>query len=190
MRIVGGKWKGHPLEAPSGKNVTRPTTDRVREAMASMILSSFGLDLEGVRVLDGFAGTGALGMEMLSRGAASCTFVDRDRKALSRIAKNLKSVGAQASCYQLLGADSFQLGQIGPVPGAPFDLVLLDPPYACKPQQVAQLLCGLKDKGQLAEEPRILYEHGPEVSGLELEGLRPEKSKKYGTCLVDLYLYE
>ena len=189
MRIVGGKWKGHSLEAPSGKSVTRPTTDRAREAMASMILSSFGLDLEGVRVLDGFAGTGALGMEMLSRGAASCTFVDRDRKALSRIVKNLKGVGAEACCYQLLGADSFQLGQLGTVPGAPFDLVLLDPPYACKPQQVAQLLSGLKGRGQLAEEARILYEHGPEASGLELEGLQSEKCKKYGTCLVDLYLY-
>ena len=82
MRIVGGKWRGHPLEAPEGRDVTRPTTDRTRESIASMVLSAFGLDLSDVSLLDAFAGSGAIGLELLSRGAASATFVDRDRGAV------------------------------------------------------------------------------------------------------------
>ena len=70
MRIVGGKWRGRQIEAPDGRDVTRPTTDRTREQIASMILSAAGLDLSGTSVLDAFAGSGAMGLELLSRGAA------------------------------------------------------------------------------------------------------------------------
>lgn len=67
MRIIGGEWRGRKIEEPRGRDVTRPTTDRVREACASMVLSAFGFDLDEVRVLDAFGGSGALGIEMLSR---------------------------------------------------------------------------------------------------------------------------
>ena len=73
MRIIGGEWRGRKIEEPRGRDVTRPTTDRVREACASMVMSAFDFDLEEVRVLDAFGGSGALGLEMLSRGARSLT---------------------------------------------------------------------------------------------------------------------
>ncbi|MFC2671225.1 RsmD family RNA methyltransferase, partial [Lancefieldella parvula] len=85
MRIVGGKWKGRAIEAPDGKGITRPTTDRTREAIASSILASRGLDISESRVLDAFAGSGAMGFELLSRGALYVTFVDKDRKTCDRI---------------------------------------------------------------------------------------------------------
>ena len=69
MRIIGGEWRGRKIEEPRGRDVTRPTTDRVREACASMVMSAFDFDLDEVRVLDAFGGSGALGIEMLSRGA-------------------------------------------------------------------------------------------------------------------------
>ena len=81
MRVVGGDWRGRRIFEPDGSDVTRPTTDRVREAMASMVNSALDEGIEGVRVLDAFAGSGALGIEMLSRGAAFSLFVDADRKA-------------------------------------------------------------------------------------------------------------
>mgnify|MGYP000146292777 CR=1 FL=1 len=73
MRIIGGEWRGRKIEEPRGRDVTRPTTDRVREACASMVMSAFDFDLDEVRVLDAFGGSGALGLEMLSRGARSLT---------------------------------------------------------------------------------------------------------------------
>ena len=96
MRIVGGMWRGRRLFEPSGSDVTRPTTDRVREAMASMVDSALPEGIEGARVLDAFGGSGALGIEVLSRGAASATFFEADRRAAQLIRKNLDLVGAGA----------------------------------------------------------------------------------------------
>ena len=138
MRIVGGMWKGRPIEAPDGRDVTRPTTDRTRESMASMVLSAFGLDLGGVSVLDAFGGSGAIGFELLSRGAASCTFVDRDRGAVARIRRNARALGAGASARVLPG-DVFKLAERGAIAGAPFSLLVLDPPYAVGAREVERL---------------------------------------------------
>ena len=103
MRIVGGMWRGRALEAPEGRNVTRPTTDRTRESMASMVLSAFDLDLSEVRMLDAFAGSGAIGYELLSRGARSCTFCDADRKAVARIKRNGQALGAAREAHAVVG---------------------------------------------------------------------------------------
>ena len=97
MRIVGGIWRGRALAAPEGRDVTRPTTDRTREQMASMVLSAFDLDLSDVRILDAFAGSGAIGLELLSRGAAHCTFVDADRKAVDKAMAAMKKEGTIVS---------------------------------------------------------------------------------------------
>ena len=107
MRIVGGMWRGRALEAPEGRNVTRPTTDRTRESMASMVLSAFDLDLSEVRMLDAFAGSGAIGYELLSRGARSCTFCDADRKAVARIKRNGQALGAAREAHAVVGGDVF-----------------------------------------------------------------------------------
>lgn len=120
MRIIAGDWRGRKLEAPPGAS-TRPTADRVREALFSMLASRLG-SFEGLRVADIFAGSGALGLEALSRGATHCTFVERDRGALAALKTNIARLGADA---RIEGIDAAHLG---PVP-SPFDLLLLDPPY-------------------------------------------------------------
>src|SRR3954469_11219990 len=92
MRIIAGQWRGRPLAAPPGQ-ATRPTSDRAREALFSMLQSRIG-SFEGLRVADLFAGTGALGLEALSRGAAHCVFVERDRAAIEAIRANIATLGA------------------------------------------------------------------------------------------------
>lgn len=120
MRIVAGRWRGRPLVAPEGPG-TRPTSDRVREALFSMLLSRIG-SFEGLRVADLFAGTGALGLEALSRGAAHCAFVERDRTALDALRTNIARLGAgSVTDIRAQSAETFA--------GGPFDLVFLDPPY-------------------------------------------------------------
>jgi len=120
MRIIAGQWRGRPLAVPPGL-VTRPTADRVREALFSMLTSRLG-SFEGLRVLDGFAGTGALGLEALSRGAAHCSFVESDLSVSKILDNNMKSLKANATRI------NSRMEALGPAP-APVDLVLLDPPY-------------------------------------------------------------
>lgn len=186
MRIVGGKWRGRRLDAPEGRDVTRPTTDRTREQMASMVLSAFGLDLSEVSVLDAFAGSGAIGFELLSRGARSCTFVDADRKALARIRANARELGATTREYAVVTGDVFKLVARGALARAPFSLVVLDPPYALPAQQVSDLVQALRDSGQLDEHAHVLYERAAKAPGLELVNSAMLKSKAHGTTAVDL----
>src|SRR4051794_5670101 len=94
MRVIAGRWRGRPIEAPPGL-ATRPTADRVRETLFSMLASRLGT-FEGLRVADLFAGSGALGFEALSRGAASVTFVENDAKAVAVIRRNAEKLGAPA----------------------------------------------------------------------------------------------
>jgi len=119
MRIIAGIWRGRPLIAPAG-DATRPTADRTREALFSMLTSRLG-SFEGLKVADICAGTGALGLEALSRGAAHCTFVERDRAAVAALRANVDKLGAPAE-IRAVAAEGFV--------GGPFDLVLIDPPYA------------------------------------------------------------
>lgn len=122
MRIVAGRWGGRRIQAPPGKGV-RPTTDRVREAWMSVLAP----ELPGARVMDLFAGSGALGVEALSRGAAHCTFVERSPAALRALRANLQSLGADDVEVEVVRGDVFRyLGGAG-VPGP--DIALADPPY-------------------------------------------------------------
>lgn len=186
MRIVGGAWRGHPLEAPEGRAVTRPTTDRVREAVASMVLSARGLDLEGARVLDAFAGSGAMGIEMLSRGAAWCTFFDIDRQAAALVGRNLSSVGCARERYRVVTGDALLAAPRGRVPGGPFDLVLLDPPYAVGAATVGRLVEDLDAAGALAAGVVILYEHAAANPGIAPTGFEAVREKRYGIAAVQL----
>jgi len=120
MRIIAGKWRGRPIEAPPGIG-TRPTADRVRETLFSMLASRLG-DFEGLRVADLFAGSGSLGFEALSRGAASATFVENNSNAAAVIRRNAERLGVLAN---VLGGSALALPQ-----SDPFDLVFADPPYA------------------------------------------------------------
>ncbi len=120
MRIIAGNWRGRKLEAPSGVG-TRPTSDRARETLFSMLASRLG-SFEGLRVADLFAGTGALGLEALSRGAGHCTFVEEDGGALAALRRNVDTLDASADVV------ARSVLSIMPV-NKPYDLLLLDPPY-------------------------------------------------------------
>lgn len=184
MRIVGGEWRGRPIEAPDGRDVTRPTTDRVREACASMLLAARGLSLAGARVLDAFAGSGAMGLELASRGAAWVTFVDRDRASCARVARNARALGARPGAWRVVRADAMRIAAA--VPGAPFDVVVLDPPYATDARVVSGLVSDLAAAGGLADGALVLYERDAQAPGLASRGLAPLKSKRYGQTAVDL----
>ena len=186
MRIVGGEWRGHPIEAPDGRDVTRPTTDRVREAVSSMLLSARGLSLAGARVLDAYAGSGALGLEMLSRGAAWCTFVDMDRSAQARVRRNATALGAAPASFAIGRGDVERMVGSGRLAGAPFDIALLDPPYATDAARVSALVEGLAAKGLLAAGALVLYERSSSAPTIEPEGFSPLKQKRYGITAVDL----
>ncbi|WP_342627442.1 16S rRNA (guanine(966)-N(2))-methyltransferase RsmD [Nguyenibacter vanlangensis] len=125
MRIVAGTWRGRALTAPPGRT-TRPTADRVRQALFDMLLHApwAGRDrIAGARVLDAFAGTGALGLEALSRGAARCVFFETDRAALAALRANIAACGAGDAAL-VRPADVTH-----PPPGPACDLLFLDPPY-------------------------------------------------------------
>ncbi|ODP39461.1 16S rRNA (guanine(966)-N(2))-methyltransferase RsmD [Sphingomonas turrisvirgatae] len=128
MRIIAGKWRGRVLAAPKG-DATRPTADRTREALFSMLTSRVG-DFEGLAVADLFAGSGALGFEALSRGAASCLFVEQDRAALDALRANADKLGVRAD----IRASSVMA--LGPAP-RPLDVILMDPPYGTGAGSVA-----------------------------------------------------
>ncbi|MEJ2206437.1 MAG: RsmD family RNA methyltransferase [Gemmatimonadota bacterium] len=121
MRIIAGRWKGHRLKSLRGRDV-RPTTDRVREAW----MSALGGRLDGLTVLDLFAGSGALGLEALSRGAVEVVFVERARGALRVLSANVALLGAEDMC-RVEGEDVFRY--LRNLDGLSFDVALADPPY-------------------------------------------------------------
>lgn len=122
MRIIAGQWRGRPITAPEGET-TRPTSDRTRETLFSMLASRLG-SFEDLRMADLFAGSGALGLEALSRGAAHCLFVEQDAAAIRAIRRNIANLQAQAISDVRAGS-VMALG----VAREELDLVLLDPPY-------------------------------------------------------------
>lgn len=122
MRIIAGQFRGRPLQAPPGL-ATRPTADRVREALFSMLASRLG-SLEDLRVADLYAGSGALGLEALSRGAAHATFVETDERAQALIKANAARLGVEDR-VRILGGSVLALPR-----SDPFDLIVADPPYA------------------------------------------------------------
>ena len=130
MRIIAGEWRGRKLTAPKG-DATRPTADRTRETLFSMLASRLG-SFEDLAVADLFAGSGALGLEALSRGAAHCLFVENDGAALDTIRANIAALKARDRATVQAGS----VMSLGPAK-APHDLILLDPPYGTGAGQVA-----------------------------------------------------
>lgn len=190
MRIVAGEWRGRKLAEPCGRAVTRPTTDRVREAMASMVDAALPDGIEGARVLDAFAGSGALGLEMLSRGAAFTTFFDIDRGAAALVGKNLEAFSCSRSRYHVVTGDVLAASARGRVPGAPFDLVLVDAPYALGAAPAVELLEGLAATGSLASGALALVEHAASDDGARPAGFGVVREKRYGGTAVDLLRLE
>ena len=170
MRIIAGAWRGRALRAPAGL-VTRPTAARVRQALFDMLLHApWGgrAALDGARVLDAFAGAGALGLEALSRGAAHATFIERDRAALAALRANVEACDARLVC-DVLAADA-----CAPPRGRPASLVLLDPPYGAN--LVARALTALAGAGWIAPGALIAAETAAaEAPALDREDVPAEK---------------
>lgn len=186
MRIVAGEWRGRRLAEPRGREVTRPTTDRVREAMASMAASALDEGIEGARVLDAFAGSGALGIEMLSRGAAWATFYDIDRQAASLVGRNLADLRCDRARYRVVTGDALLAAERGGVYGAPFDLVLVDAPYALGAEPAERLLAALAAAGALAPGAIAIAERAAADAGPRPAGFSVLREKRYGGTAVDL----
>ena len=155
MRIIAGEWRGTTIAAPKGDS-TRPTVDRVRESLMSSLYVTLDT-FDGVTVLDAFAGSGALGLEALSRGAKQAWFFEMNQQSYDTVCANIQKVHCEGSRAVTRKMDIFAHP---PVSGhEPFGLVLLDPPYAYDPKQVFALLEALDDAGALASYVTISYEH-------------------------------
>lgn len=176
MRIIAGQWRGRPLLAPPGQ-ATRPTSDRAREGLFSMLASRLG-SFEGLAVADLFAGTGALGLEALSRGAAHCTFYEKDRAALDTLKRNLDKLGAAPRADLRAQPVEHALP-----PAAPCDLILMDPPYDLGLAQAA--LDRIGGGGWLAPGGWLSIETAGESLALPA-GLRPEAERRFGKALVTI----
>lgn len=176
MRIIAGEWRGRKLTAPKGEG-TRPTADRTRETLFSMLTSRLG-SFEGLQLADLFAGSGALGLEALSRGAAHCLFVEQETEALKAIRANIAALDAK-------GQTSVQAGSVtslGPA-GAPYDLLLLDPPYETGAGAVA--LDRLLRLGWIGPATWIAVETSAKES-VEVKGLKIEAERNVGKAKLAL----
>lgn len=181
MRIIGGSRRGLKLaEVGEGDAAAhlRPTSDRVREAIFNLLINAHGNPVAGARVLDLFAGTGALGLEALSRGAAEVTFVDDGAKALALLRANIAKMRAEGET-RVIRQDALRLG---PNTGAAFGLVFLDPPYGKGMGE--QALTAARKGGWLAPGAMVVWEEGtaPQVP----EGFDPADQRKYGDTVVTL----
>lgn len=178
MRIVGGAWRGRKLANLGGGDAAahlRPTSDRVRESLFNVLINAHGDPITDARVLDLFAGTGALGLEALSRGAASALFVDDGKKAQALLRQNIQLLGAEA---RVLRRDAARLG---PAEQA-YDLVFLDPPYGKGLGEKA--LISARDGGWLNPGAMIVWEEGTAVDAPE--GFRQLDARRYGDTHVTI----
>ena len=174
MRVVAGEFRGHRLVAPRGR-ATRPTSDRVREALFSILVS-----VDGARVLDLFAGSGALAIEALSRGAAGAVFVDSSAAAVEAIRRNLSAVGLHAEVHR---QDALAHLERARRDARLYDLVFLDPPYRHASTLGRELSAALAPV--LAPGARVIAESDRRAP-LELDlALRDER--RYGDTLIRIY---
>lgn len=186
MRIIAGEYRGRVLEAPSGRD-TRPTTDRVRESIMSSVFSALG-GFEGTRVLDAFSGSGAMGLEALSRGASFAVLNDSAPSANQVICKNVKALRCAPAQAKVSAADVMRHGLPG-VDG-PFDLVFLDPPYASSQEDVLDIIEEACKGGVLADGCLIVYEHDEPLDegACKSRGLALRSERKLGKTYVSYIL--
>lgn len=186
MRIVGGALRGKTLRAPSGQD-TRPTSDRARESVFNILEhAAWSPGLQGRRVIDLFAGSGALGLEALSRGADFCLFVETAEAARGAIRDNIEALDDRgAGLFGRTRVHRRDATDLGPRPGSagpPFDLVFLDPPYAKGLGERA--LAAVADGGWLAPEALAVFERGADEPDLELPGWRLLDARDYGAARI------
>jgi 16S rRNA (guanine966-N2)-methyltransferase len=183
MRIVGGRWRGRSLKGP-GSDAIRPTSDRLRETVFNILQHGYGDPVEDARVLDLFAGTGALGLEALSRGAAFALFVDDGAQARSIIRENVETLGVGGTT-RLFRRDATRMGEAAP--NAPFSLVFCDPPYGRDLAPRALRSCA--DGGWLAPGALVVVEEAQGVEVALPEGFEEIERRDYGETKVVFWRY-
>lgn len=182
MRIVAGKFKGRELLGPTSI-ATRPTSDRVRESLFNILAHGVeGFEMEGARVMDLFAGTGALGLEALSRGAKFCQFVEESAEARGIIRKNADAFGAIGQC-KIWKRDATDLGPCAPQ--SPFELAFIDPPYGQGLGKKA--LQALVDGSWLTAGGMVVLEDSEAAEVAEVVGLTLVDTRIYGAACVRIY---
>jgi 16S rRNA (guanine966-N2)-methyltransferase len=187
LRIVSGAFRGKPIKAPPGQ-ATRPTSDRARQAVFNILEHApWSTGVRALRVIDLFAGSGALGLEALSRGAAFCLFVETDEAARGAIRENVEAL-------QLFGQtrvhrrDATDLGVRPGADGPAFDLAFLDPPYARGLGETA--LAKLAAGGWLAPGATVVFERGSDEVAFEVAGFEMIDARKYGAATVHFLRFE
>ncbi len=183
MRIVGGKSRGLILSAPSDDRV-RPTSDRVREAIFNILAHNdfnTGFRLEGSRALDLFAGTGALGLEALSRGSQYVLFVDDHAESRALIRRNVEAMQA-TGVTKIWRRDATALGEIPPNAGGPFNLLLLDPPY--RKDLAGPALVSARDGGWLTPNALVIAEMAEDENFIAPSGFTLVDERAYGETKV------
>jgi len=173
MRIVGGRLRSRPLAGPKSDAI-RPTADRLREALFNILAHGYGDPVAGARVLDLFAGTGALGIEAISRGAAFALFVDEGVEARALLRQNIETLGL-AGMTRIFRRDATKLGPAHPL--EPFDLVFLDPPYGKGLAEKA--LVSAREGGWLKPRALIVVEEAVDAAFTAPEGFEELERRKY-----------
>jgi 16S rRNA (guanine966-N2)-methyltransferase len=181
MRIVGGRHRGCALSAPKSQAI-RPTADRLRESLFNILSHTYGDPVTGARVLDLFAGTGALGLEALSRDAAFVLFVDNGAEARALLRANVEALGA-GGASKVYRRDAVQLGPVSPM--SPFSLAFLDPPYGKGLAEKA--LVSAREGGWLAPQALVVVEEAADLTLIPPDGFEQLERREYGdTQLVFL----
>jgi len=181
MRIVGGRHRGRALSAPKSQAI-RPTADRLRESLFNILSHAYGDPVTGARVLDLFAGTGALGLEALSRDAAFVLFVDNGAEARALLRANVEALGA-GGASKVYRRDAVQLGPASPM--SPFSLAFLDPPYGKGLAEKA--LVSAREGGWLAPQALVVVEEAADLTLIPPDGFEQIERREYGdTQLVFL----
>jgi 16S rRNA (guanine(966)-N(2))-methyltransferase RsmD len=181
MKIIAGTLKGRKVLVPTGKRV-RPTGAKVKEALFSIIAD----EVCDACVLDVFSGSGSVGIEALSRGAASCTFVERDKSVIDVLAKNLSQFGLEDR-GKILPLEAKRAMKLLEKQGERFDIIFLDPPYSyfVKTKRIVE---SLSPGGVLAPEGLLIWEHAVDTTPHEKIGsLQREREKKYGDTALSFY---
>ena len=181
MRITAGKFRGRPLATPKDMEV-RPTSDKVRQAIFNILEHrdfGFGFKLEGARVVDLFAGTGAMGLEALSRGARYCLFVDDSAESRALIRQNVEALGL-TGVTKIWRRDAASLGKLDTL--SPFDLAFLDPPY--RKNLLAPALAGLRDGGWLTSPALVAAEMAEDEILPPMDGYDILDDRLYGDTRV------
>lgn len=177
MRVIAGTYKGRKLESPENYDI-RPTTDKAKEALFSILYN----EIPGARVLDLFAGSGALGIEALSRGAAECVFVDHSRQSIGLVKRNLAACKVEEPARVIAGDYRKVLAGLG----GSFDVILMDPPYGQGLLEDAFDL--IRQQGLLADDGVIVCEHRKEEDlPEEICGFEKEKERRYGIVKLSIY---